>query len=88
MEDHMAIPSTEFPVRQEEYFTTDQIAAITGLGKQTWQMKRITGGGPAYIHLAGGRNVRYPKSLFYEWLAKHQTFTSTSEADAASRSAA
>ena len=44
-------------------------ARILAVSARTLENWRRTGSGPAFVKLAGGRNVRYPVDGLHEWIA-------------------
>jgi len=59
-----------------EFLTTDQLAGVLGLKKNTLEGWRTQGRGPAFIKV--GRAIRYRKTDIDDYL-KNQTVRSTSE---------
>lgn len=50
-----------------KYLTTRDLAKYTGISASTWNKKRLTGDGPAFVKI--GRTVVYPITAVDTWLA-------------------
>ena len=55
---------------QKEYVTTRELSDETGISASTWNKKRLTGNGPAFIKV--GASVRYHLPTAKQWLAQQQ----------------
>ncbi len=61
----------------DKLLTDDDLAALTGRGKSSWQKDRLAGAGPRFIKV--GRLVRYRPSDVQAWLDARER-PSTSQA--------
>lgn len=59
----------------EQYFSTVDVASVTGISKSTLEKWRVAGGGIPYIK--AGRLIRYARSDVDAWMAERK-LTSTS----------
>lgn len=56
--------------------TTDDLVALTGLARNTWEQHRLRGTGPRYFQPSGTRRVWYSERDFLVWMAsgaRHST---------------
>lgn len=62
------------PLRVLPYMDTKTLAGLLGLGAQTLRKWRITGGGPPYVRLGGGRagRVLYKREDVEAWLSERR----------------
>jgi predicted DNA-binding transcriptional regulator AlpA len=68
----MTIPSSD-----NEFLTTEELAAITKTPPSRWAKARLTGDGPPFIKF--GHLVRYRRSDVLAWIAAQPRVSSTSE---------
>jgi helix-turn-helix protein len=50
----------------DEYLTTDEVAKIRRMERESLEQERFRGAGPPYI--SNGKRVLYPKSMLEKWL--------------------
>lgn len=72
------------PAGPVELYRPPQAAEILGVSVGYLAKMRVTGRGPKFLRLGGGRSIRYTAHSLREWALAHQ-YRSTSEASAGPR---
>lgn len=69
------------PCQVERLYSPKQLAELRGVSLPTITHDRLIGGGVPFMRI--GRLIRYREREIQAWIDGHQSFTSTTEADAA-----